>query len=752
MGVNSTSDPGLSFSFEGFLTWTVVTAAWIYYLIFFNSRLWGFVVTLILRKISTGADIRVGSLTVSILAGKVVFRDVKYVTTDFSLRIVDGVVIYRWWKRFSCQRDYSRQDPAPDRDNESQDGIRCTWQSSLDCPVKVVLNGFEFHAYNGTGLYSNLESIFNKILSPGNESEDEASDDGVVTFSTGNEIWRQLVPALHFHISSGRVAIGNRLVPHTVSLHFESGSGLYTTSVAESQFDPFRHVVKMNYKNVQVMLSESEGYSSDKKKEAAPRHIGTGFCVMKTMSMKFTYIWDEPGLVKSNWEAVDDNVPPRWHLIIKLGQKTDIMHGPWVSRQRLFLQQFIFPINYQTAEITKKPVAGMKRAYEEFAIEVQVIHKTMLSEIFSDREGDNFLWYASFDQGSSMHIRIPWIIEEKGYDTTVYFHLKDVDIFTSLEYRSLAIVNEININGKFAFPRVWNESRDWEWSIDASKATIRFLYAHVPFFQMLMEDWSAGYPTDLLHFFPIALKLSASISDFELLCYVNSFNWLDTAQATHTEKENAMLAVCGQRLTFKTFFPFTEFQPRLQTVSYNVQAERLVLRLRVPESCGSRSSIQALIDNNEHRFMSEEGKWMQKRQSHFSQSGGIEEQDGEEAIDTFPETESTADNFFWKRDTVVEDGWFDCWFAQTASLQIVYTTHPAVLYEDSILLQDDSPGNVSPLSSDVSDMEWSGEPDHMDVHINIYNSNVRLFGTMVKHILNFKVGNSLSLSLAWFSW
>jgi hypothetical protein len=136
--------------------------------------------------------------------------------------------------------------------------------------------------------------------------------------------------------------------------------------------------------------------------------------------------------------------------------------------------------------------------------------------------------------------------------------------------------------------------------------------------------------------------------------------------------------------------------------------------------------------------MSEEGKWMQKRQSHFSQSGGIEEQDGEEAIDTFPETESTADNFFWKRDTVVEDGWFDCWFAQTASLQIVYTTHPAVLYEDSILLQDDSPGNVSPLSSDVSDMEWSGEPDHMDVHINIYNSNVRLFGTMVKHILNFK--------------
>ena len=40
------------------------------------------------------------------------------------------------------------------------------------------------------------------------------------------------------------------------------------------------------------------------------------------------------GLVMSNWEAVDDDVPPRWRLSIKLGQKTDIMHGPWVVRQR----------------------------------------------------------------------------------------------------------------------------------------------------------------------------------------------------------------------------------------------------------------------------------------------------------------------------------------------------------------------------------------------------------------------------------
>ena len=62
-------------------------------------------------------------------------------------RVVDGTVCYRWWKRFADEQDYLLQDPATDRD-ESQDGFHCTCQISLDCPLKVVLNGFEMHVYN----------------------------------------------------------------------------------------------------------------------------------------------------------------------------------------------------------------------------------------------------------------------------------------------------------------------------------------------------------------------------------------------------------------------------------------------------------------------------------------------------------------------------------------------------------------------------------------------------------------------------
>lgn len=59
-GTPSPVNSGSSFSFEGFLASTVVAAVWLFYLIFINSRLWGFVVTFVLRKLVSGGDVHVG--------------------------------------------------------------------------------------------------------------------------------------------------------------------------------------------------------------------------------------------------------------------------------------------------------------------------------------------------------------------------------------------------------------------------------------------------------------------------------------------------------------------------------------------------------------------------------------------------------------------------------------------------------------------------------------------------------------------
>lgn len=125
-------------------------------------------------------------------------------------------------------------------------------------------------------------------------------------------------------------------------------------------------------------------------------------------------------------------------------------------------------------------------------------------------------------------------------------------------------------------------------------------------------------------------------------------------------------------------------------------------------------------------------------------SGAIEERDEEgEEDDLFSDgNEIRVDgDVTWRGDTVVQDGWFDCWFAPTVCLQIVYTSHPALLFEDGIQLPSALQRDISPQSTN-GETEWRQEPDHMEVHINVYNSAIRLFGSIAKHFLDFKVNSS----------
>lgn len=42
----------------------------------------------------------IGSLTWDALAGKIMFRDIVYTTEDFSIRIQDGWLVFRWWRSY----------------------------------------------------------------------------------------------------------------------------------------------------------------------------------------------------------------------------------------------------------------------------------------------------------------------------------------------------------------------------------------------------------------------------------------------------------------------------------------------------------------------------------------------------------------------------------------------------------------------------------------------------------------------------
>eukprot|EP01147_Barroeca_monosierra_P008952 gene8952-1289_t len=120
---------------------SVLSVAWVTFITFYASRCFGFVVTKIIQwrwKLRDGSTyFQIGSLYFSPLAGRLVFRDVRFFTTSFALSVVDGYFRLRYW---------SADDPNPPGMSKSS---RIIFQ----------LNGLSYHVYNHDSRYSELQKL-----------------------------------------------------------------------------------------------------------------------------------------------------------------------------------------------------------------------------------------------------------------------------------------------------------------------------------------------------------------------------------------------------------------------------------------------------------------------------------------------------------------------------------------------------------------------------------------------------------------
>jgi hypothetical protein len=88
--------------FYVFAALTVVLAIFLVFYLFYSSRLIGYVVSLILNVLLKGkAHIRIGSLHLGFIGGKICVRDFVYCSQNISIRLVDGFISIQWWKAWA---------------------------------------------------------------------------------------------------------------------------------------------------------------------------------------------------------------------------------------------------------------------------------------------------------------------------------------------------------------------------------------------------------------------------------------------------------------------------------------------------------------------------------------------------------------------------------------------------------------------------------------------------------------------------
>ncbi|XP_006618311.1 transmembrane protein KIAA1109 isoform X10 [Apis dorsata] len=730
-------------SFIYLLCSLVSAISWIIYIAYYNSRVIGYILTKLLNRfVIRDGYVKVGSFTLSALSGKIMFRDIVYITTDYSIRVQDGWLIFRWW------RSYVPKDVSEDL-------------SHSDTRLSVMLNGFELHVYNRCQLYAQLEKTFGLTsqMFVDEENHNINSDDHDIesfnntTHETRQQInamdvsrhvdnirkkeahviartWRDLIPVIKLDVCTGRLVFGNRLIPTTLSITVEEAHFVYSTKPAASRYDHFMHFTKCKAENFKVILAPSPKYTG--MSDDPPRYMGEGFVVLSSNNIEVYYYMDEPGFVPEHPQMIQlvngdmvEAMPPIWGIDIKCGKGTDFSYGPWADRQREHLFKFFFPNDYQPLKVTKTPVTGEKRQVQSFDIRLSTLNEATIDILFSKNRETNAV-HINVGPGSYLEITMPWIVLQDGYTTKITGQLLHLEATTSLQYRSLVESETLEFGVKCHYPIKWNDHQEWMLNLTGCKATANLVYSHKEFFQDMINDWASKARPDILHFVPYTWKFNLLLKEFELITLCNEYNWIDCSSQN---QENAHIAFCGEFFELSFDLPFVDYLPITIPLRFWIQGESVDLSFYLPEVNTSRTILLAL--NKNAKIMTRDG-------SHIYLS-------------------ELNKNKKWRNVCQKGAGWVDCWSVPIVALSINYTYHPCpplgptpqanitTPEKEEILL---SPMRI-PRCGKSPGLQWTRNgsqkfdpqsiaPDKVSLDLEIGPSILILYGSLLKNFIHLK--------------
>uniref|UniRef100_H2YX04 Bridge-like lipid transfer protein family member 1 N-terminal domain-containing protein n=1 Tax=Ciona savignyi TaxID=51511 RepID=H2YX04_CIOSA len=572
---------------------TSLSGVWIIYLAYYNSRFFGFLLTKVINQFSKDAFISIGSFSFSILTGKLMFREVYYITIDYSLRIDDGYCIFRWWRPYEFS----------------------AWRKQKGhTRLSVVISNVRFHVYNRSAVYSRLQELFSdkQPAKPAKDTTKHSKRAATTTSSqttTNDEIgwWRKLFPVIKFTISHGRLSFGNKYLPNTLVVSFGEGDFQYKTTEASNPFDIFMHALEGTLGSLRLMLVPSLGYDPSFSppmigilaihNEPPPRKMGEGYVILRSNDVDVSFLVDEPGKILQSvsppfnkGNSTEQSSDPIWEIGLRFGKRSTLNYGPWADRQRELLWKFFYPPDYQPLEVTKYPEVGQLRMAKNMKVAATLLKEADIDILFT-KDDEIHAIQLNTSKGSIVEIDIPTVTTPTGYTSHIWGQFLFLDTTTSMQYRNLLKSETLQFDIKSHYPITWNASQKWTCDVTATKASVGLVFAHKDFISDLMEDWSSSSTPDLLSFVPYTFAFNLTLREFELLLPSNQYNWMDCFTKA---KENAFAGIYGQELLINFNLPFDDFLPTTFTIPFHFNLHNAELCIYLPESNSSRHIVITL--------------------------------------------------------------------------------------------------------------------------------------------------------------
>ncbi|KAH7927135.1 hypothetical protein BV22DRAFT_1193843 [Leucogyrophana mollusca] len=262
----------------------VLVAAVLY--IFYWNRFVASLIGLVLRikywnQGGSSIWVQIGSIHFSILAGRILLKDVRYHSSNQTIKIVKAQIVWRYWIRLpATEDDLNRAHVGGDDFNQAF--------PFPSCRIKVSIQGLEWFLYNRTAAYDHIISQMQSKTHPPTNAEPRR----MFSRTSGFEVPSlhppsvlpnlKTPPAIHAAFDwfkrqmpyldpkdllpialegfKGAIICGNSSTPNLLVAEFHRAEGTFGIVSSRSKCDLYKQLLNLKFQNALVHLAEHEGY------------------------------------------------------------------------------------------------------------------------------------------------------------------------------------------------------------------------------------------------------------------------------------------------------------------------------------------------------------------------------------------------------------------------------------------------------------------------------------------------------------
>ncbi|KZT72059.1 hypothetical protein DAEQUDRAFT_664662 [Daedalea quercina L-15889] len=249
--------------------------------LFYWNRVLALVISIVLRiaywnQAESSIWLDIGSIQLSLIAGRIAFKDLRYYSSNQTIRVVKGQISWRYWIR----------RPAEEDDLSHAHTVHLP----LSCRVHLSFQGFEWFIYNRTAAFEHILAQMAEDIPPTpaptpvvpSISMDARGVGPSFSFASSLYLktpsylkrfvsWmrlqlpnfdpKNLLP-MGLEASKGAIICGNASTPNLLIAEFSEARGTYGIVQARSKYDLYKQLLNLKFENASLHYFENTDFDT----------------------------------------------------------------------------------------------------------------------------------------------------------------------------------------------------------------------------------------------------------------------------------------------------------------------------------------------------------------------------------------------------------------------------------------------------------------------------------------------------------